>query len=413
MDRIATRSVALIGFMGTGKTTVGKRLARRLGYRFVDSDAEIERRTGASVRTIFLEQGEPAFRSLESETIAALAVQPDQVISTGGGTVLQPNNAKLLRSNCLVVWLTASPGVILKRVGTAETRPLLADAFDPLARIRQLLEARSRLYEAAAHLRVDTTDRRPEAVAEEIVASLSTKLVTRESKGRLAGKEGVRIDRAMYRGRTGRTQLYSSHRGRTAGFRQEPARSWHGVAPGKRVCIVTHPVLQSDYAAPLAAALSAQGFDTTTVTLPAGERFKHLNTVARLYRDFIAAGLDRKSLVVAVGGGVLGDTVGFAAATYLRGIPFVQVPTTLLAQVDASVGGKTGVDLPQGKNLVGAFHQPSAVVIDTVTLRSLPLRELRSGLSEVIKYGIIYDKLVFDVGRHRDARPLATRRERF
>jgi 3-dehydroquinate synthase len=155
---------------------------------------------------------------------------------------------------------------------------------------------------------------------------------------------------------------------------------------------VTHPALQAAYAAPLASTLNAQGFDTTTVTLSAGERFKNLNTVARLYRDFIAAGLDRKSLVVAVGGGVLGDMVGFAAATYLRGIPFVQAPTTLLAQVDASVGGKTGVDLPQGKNLVGAFHQPSAVIIDTTTLRSLPLRELRSGLSEVIKYGIIYDK---------------------
>ena len=164
------------------------------------------------------------------------------------------------------------------------------------------------------------------------------------------------------------------------------------AAAGKRVCIVTHPALQADYAAPIAATLQTHGLETTMVTLPPGERFKRLSAVARLYDAFLAAGLDRKSLVVAAGGGVLGDMVGFAAATYLRGIPFVQVPTTLLAQVDASVGGKTGVDLAQGKNLVGAFHQPSAVVIDTNTLRSLPLRELRSGLSEVIKYGIIYDK---------------------
>ena len=164
------------------------------------------------------------------------------------------------------------------------------------------------------------------------------------------------------------------------------------VAHGKRVCIVTHPALRKAYADPLAAGLREQGIETIMALLPAGERFKHLNTVARLYQEFLAAGLDRKGLVVAVGGGVLGDMVGFAAATYLRGIAFVQVPTTLLAQVDASVGGKTGVDLPQGKNLVGAFHQPSAVIIDTTTLRTLPLRELRSGLSEVIKYGIIYDK---------------------
>lgn len=169
MDRIDTRSIALIGFMGTGKTTVGKRLARRLGYQFVDSDSEIEHRAGVPVRTIFQEQGEAAFRSLESDTIAALVTQPNQVISTGGGTILQTKNADLLRANCLVVWLTASPGVILKRVGNAETRPLLANAADPLARIRQLLDARSRLYQAAAHLRVDTTHRKPEAIVDEIV----------------------------------------------------------------------------------------------------------------------------------------------------------------------------------------------------------------------------------------------------
>jgi shikimate kinase len=168
MERIGTRSVALIGFMGTGKTTVGKRLARRLGYRFVDSDSEIETRAGCSIRSIFLEQGEAAFRSLESETLAALAAQPEQVIATGGGAVLQTDNAALLRTHCLVVWLTASPRVILKRVGNAETRPLLAHASDPLAHIRQLLESRSQLYDAAAHLRVNTTDRKPEAIAEEI-----------------------------------------------------------------------------------------------------------------------------------------------------------------------------------------------------------------------------------------------------
>lgn len=169
MLRIETRSVALIGFMGTGKTTVGKRLARRLGYRFLDSDSEIEHRAGCTIRTLFLEQGEAEFRRLESETVAALAVQPEQVLSTGGGTVLDAGNARLLRTHCLVVWLTAAPGVILKRVGSAETRPLLAEVPDPLTRIRQLLEARAPLYADAAHLHIDTTDRKPEAIVEEIV----------------------------------------------------------------------------------------------------------------------------------------------------------------------------------------------------------------------------------------------------
>ncbi len=165
-----------------------------------------------------------------------------------------------------------------------------------------------------------------------------------------------------------------------------------GHARGGKVCIVTHPGLLRSYASPLASSLSEMGIEAAIVTVPAGERSKNLSAVARLYREFILFGLDRKGLVVSVGGGVVGDMAGFAAATYLRGIRFVQVPTTLLAQVDASVGGKTGVDLPEGKNLVGAFHQPSAVIIDPATLMTLPLRELRSGLSEVIKYGIIYDK---------------------
>jgi 3-dehydroquinate synthase len=168
------------------------------------------------------------------------------------------------------------------------------------------------------------------------------------------------------------------------------------VAPGKRVCLVTHPKLQAAYAAPLQEGLARHGFAVSTVTIPPGEHVKNLRTVAKLYTAFLAAGLDRKSLVIVVGGGVSGDLVGFAAATYLRGVRFVQAPTTLLAQVDASIGGKTGVDLPEGKNLVGAFHQPGAVLIDPHTLRTLPARELRSGLAEVVKYGIIYDETFFD-----------------
>lgn len=184
------------------------------------------------------------------------------------------------------------------------------------------------------------------------------------------------------------------------------------IMSGRRACLVTHPKLEAEYAAPLARSLEAQGIAATIVTIPPGERVKNLTTVARLYQAFAQSKLDRKSVVVAVGGGVLGDLTGFAAASYLRGIGFVQVPTTLLAQVDASVGGKTGVDLPEGKNLVGAFHQPLAVLIDPDTLLTLPARELRAGLAEIIKYGIIYDSSFFYrigedtarlLGRGRDA----------
>ncbi len=166
------------------------------------------------------------------------------------------------------------------------------------------------------------------------------------------------------------------------------------LAGNSRLCIVTHPTLKR-YAEPLIQALEGRGILPALHLVPAGEHRKNIATVMKIYSALLEAKLDRKSLVVVIGGGVLGDVGGFVAASYLRGIRFVQIPTTLLAQVDASVGGKTGIDLPEGKNLVGAFHQPSSVLIDPNTLKTLPMRELRSGLAEVIKYGIIYDEGFF------------------
>jgi len=162
-----------------------------------------------------------------------------------------------------------------------------------------------------------------------------------------------------------------------------------------KALVVSNPVVARHYLERAISSLRAAGIDADGVLCPAGERFKTLRTVSRIYGDLIERKTDRGGILVALGGGVIGDLVGFAAATYMRGIDFYQVPTTLLAQVDASVGGKTGVDLPQGKNLVGAFYQPKAVIIDTATLLTLPARELRCGLAEVVKYGIIYDQYYF------------------
>ncbi|MGQ9455149.1 MAG: 3-dehydroquinate synthase [Armatimonadota bacterium] len=159
--------------------------------------------------------------------------------------------------------------------------------------------------------------------------------------------------------------------------------------------VVSNPTVARLYGNVVASSLEAQGMRTVLLTVRAGERAKTLGTVRRIYDALVAAKMDRASAVVALGGGVIGDLAGFAAATYMRGIDFYQVPTTLLAQVDASVGGKTGVDLPQGKNLVGAFHQPRRVIIDILTLGTLPARELRAGLAEVLKHGIIWDKELF------------------
>ena len=175
--------------------------------------------------------------------------------------------------------------------------------------------------------------------------------------------------------------------------------------------VVSNPTVARYYAPAALESLRSAGVHAELVTVPAGERFKTLSTVRKIYDALLDMRMDRSGAVVALGGGVVGDMAGFAAATYMRGIDLYQVPTTLLAQVDASVGGKTGVDLPRGKNLVGAFHQPRAVVIDTSTLRTLPARELRCGLAEVVKHGIIYDQEFFKSLDLRAADLLA-RRER-
>lgn len=164
-----------------------------------------------------------------------------------------------------------------------------------------------------------------------------------------------------------------------------------------RTAIVTNETLAPLYGEKLVRALP----DAALITIPDGEQYKTLETVARLYADFVAAGLDRASTVVALGGGVVGDTAGFAASTYMRGVALVQIPTSLLAMVDSSVGGKVGVDLPQGKNLVGAFKQPDAVLIDPDVLATLPEREFRCGLAETIKHGLLADPVILEMVERR------------
>lgn len=168
-----------------------------------------------------------------------------------------------------------------------------------------------------------------------------------------------------------------------------------GACKGRAAAIVTNRRIGELYAGRLVETLGKSGIAAHVITIPTGERYKNLRTVARVYEKLLDQRLDRAGMIVGLGGGVVGDLAGFAAATYLRGVDFVQVPTSLLAQVDASVGGKTGVNLARGKNLVGAFYQPKVVIIDVSVLQTLPARELRSGLAEVIKHGIICDREYF------------------
>ena len=380
-------NIILTGFMGTGKTAVGQAVAERLGRWFVDMDAAIERQAGKPVSAIFAHDGEAAFRAMEAEMCRDLAGERNLVIATGGGALLPAANRQALAETGVLICLHASAEVILQRLGEADDRPLLAGP-DRRARIETLLAQRADAYAALPH-HIDTDGLTVEQVVEQVIRL-----------ARRAGTAPVRIPVSYPSG--GYDILLGD--GVLAELGQAMLAA--GLRPG-RCALISQPAVAAAHAGRLAAGLRDAGFEPASVEMPDGEVHKTLGTVAGLYDALVAAGLDRRSPVIALGGGVVGDVAGFAAASFLRGVPFVQVPTSLLAMVDASVGGKTGVDLPQGKNLVGAFKQPALVAIDPETLKTLPSDEFRSGLAEVVKHGMIGDPGLFEVMEGREVLPLS------
>jgi 3-dehydroquinate synthase len=358
-------NLVITGFMGTGKSAVGRHVAQRLGRSFVDMDAEIEARAGKPIPRIFAEDGEAAFRRLEAELCEALSRREGLVIATGGGALVDPDNRARMRESGLVVCLNADPATVLRRVGGDDDRPLL-DVDDPRAAVERLLAARQDAY-AAIPWQIDTTDLQVAEVAERVLALATADVQPVSYPG---GAYDIRIGAGLL-----------PHVG--------GALRAAGVPPGTRVALVTNDVVGPLYADEVEDTLRVANMRPFVCVIPDGEQHKTLATVRTLYDDFLAHGLDRSGVVVSLGGGVTGDIAGFAAATFMRGVRFAPVPTTVLSMVDASVGGKTGVDLPQGKNLVGAFKQPVTVVIDPLVLDTLEEAEFRSGMAEVIKHGVI------------------------
>ena len=329
MDPLS-RHVALIGFMGSGKSTLGQALAERIGRLFFDVDQFIESRAGMTISELFDERGEAEFRRLEVEAGDILEGEPPMVVSFGGGALGSHLTRERLREHATTILVDVDVDTAWGRVRGSD-RPLGQDE----ASFRKLYEERAPLYREVA-----------DAVA-------------RDLDDAVLAAGGVHVGR---------------------GALAELGR----LVPGGKAALVSDAHVAGIHGADAQTALGPRL--ASTHELPPGEEAKSFATVARLWEQLT---LDRGGTVVALGGGCTTDAAGFAAATYLRGIAWAPVPTSLVGQVDAAIGGKTAINLPAGKNLVGAFHWPARVVIDPALLETLPAAERREGMAEVVKTGLL------------------------
>jgi len=356
--------LALIGFMGAGKTTA----ARTLGGA-ADVDEVIEAREGRRVQDIFASEGEAAFRELEERVTLELIDDPAvTAVALGGGAVGSAPVCQALASRCRVIWLETVDDLAWQRVSRGgkgdPERPLASD----IRRFYELHAARRPIYERLADVIVPAT--RSHEIPR-VLAALEG--LPEGSDVKLLWATSASADYPVYIG---------------SGLLSGEAH-WPAGLSGRRVLITDYNAGRhwGDRFGPYLG----------EIRIMPGEQSKTIAHAEIVWTEMVRHGTTRGDIVVAVGGGVVGDLAGFCAATYQRGIPFVQVPTTLVAQVDSAYGGKTGVDLSEAKNYVGAFHQPVAVIADTATLETLPAEELAAGYAEVVKTGLLAGGALWDL----------------
>lgn len=371
-------NVILIGMMGSGKTTVGRLLAKQLGKTFIDSDEEIQRRTGVTIPHIFDVEGEAGFRQRESAVLEDLAERSDLVLATGGGAILSPHNRSVLKASGVVVYLKSNVHDLWQRTRHDTNRPLLQTA-DPRGKLQELFEQRDPLYAEIADIVMQT--------GKQSVHVLLMRLQQRLQE--MNARSNVGDDKSMKTLSVGLAERsYPIHIGNDLLNKPELLLPY---LPRKRAVIVTNTTVAPLYLGRLTEVLAKHQIQVESIILPDGEQYKNNESMNVIYDALLRSRCERSTPIIALGGGVIGDMTGFAAASYLRGVPFIQIPTTLLSQVDSSVGGKTGINHPLGKNMIGAFYQPLVVLADVTTLDTLPDKELCAGIAEVIKYGLIRD----------------------
>lgn len=346
--------------MGSGKSAVAARLSELWQVPSVDLDRCIEERAGMSVAAFFQARGETAFRALEKEVLSEVIRDPSaRIVSLGGGSVIDRDSRRALLRAGTVVTLRASLDTLVRRVGRGDGRPLL-QGQDLRAKLQQILETRAAAY-AECHAEIDTDAGDLDGIAQAVDRVVSDAPVV------------VPLGERTYRVEVG------------AGVRHALITRAKEAMRGRQIIVVTDRGVEEPWARQAREALQAAGYVPVPVCLEQGEAHKHIRSVEQIWDAALDAGADRDAMVLAVGGGVVGDMAAFAASTLLRGVAFGQLPTTLLAMVDSAVGGKTGIDRAQGKNLVGTFHQPRFVLCDVETLATLPRAERCAGLAEVVK----------------------------
>jgi shikimate kinase/3-dehydroquinate synthase len=368
-EPLAGRSIVLVGLMGAGKTSIGRRLAARLGLPFRDADAEIELAAGCTIPELFARYGEREFREGERRVIRRLLAGEPLVLATGGGAYMDAQTRQAIRGEAVSIWLRAGLPTLLRRVATRTNRPLLADQ-DPAEVLERLMAARHPVY-AEADITVECGDESPDGTTARVLEAL---LAWRPHRRLAVALSSTAYDVLIGEGLLAR-----------AGALLAP------VLPQKRCVVITDSHVAVLHLPALLASLAETAIRADSIVVPPGEASKSMASYTDVVERLLELGVERRTAVVALGGGVIGDLAGFAAATTLRGLPFIQIPTSLLAQVDSSVGGKTGVNTRHGKNLVGAFHQPRRVLADISALATLPARELKAGYAEIVKAGLIGD----------------------
>jgi shikimate kinase/3-dehydroquinate synthase len=391
-DRRITNLI-ITGFSGTGKSLVAMEVALRLNWDFLDTDDEIVKQTGKPITEIFSQDGEDSFRELEREMIRKACQQRQTVIAIGGGAIVDPQNYELLAKTGLIVCLEAKPETIYERLfreaargPETEVRPLLA-VDNPLERIRQLKASRQPHY-AKADWTIHTDGLSVSEVAEEVIRA--SRLLRRYAPRNDKEKARSGIDKDIVCLVKTATQSYPIFVG--YGLLEKLGEKMKQAALSGTATIISDENVFSLYGSKVEGILKHAGFAVNSFVVPPGEETKSMEYAIKIYDFLVEHRTERDDIIIALGGGMVGDLAGFVAATFLRGMPWIQVPTSLVAMVDASIGGKVGVNHPEGKNLIGDFYQPNLVLADPQTLTTLPQRELISGWAEVIKHGMILDE---------------------